>query len=125
MIANEILMHIRAIKKTTGDIYLQDIVGVDREGNEVRVEDKLADEKEDISDQVSVKIQLKKLRESVYKILYGREKTVITMRYGLGPEMEEMTQREIAGVLDISRSYVSRIEKKALGKLRKEMAEGV
>jgi len=125
VIANEILMHIRAIKKTTGDIYLQDIVGVDREGNEVRVEDKLADEKEDISDQVSVKIQLKKLRESVYKILYGREKTVITMRYGLGPEMEEMTQREIAGVLDISRSYVSRIEKKALGKLRKEMAEGV
>jgi len=124
-IANEILMHIRAIKKTTGDIYLQDIIGVDREGNEVRVEDKLADEKEDIPDQVSVKIQLKRLREAVYKILYGREKTVITMRYGLGPEMEEMTQREIAGVLDISRSYVSRIEKKALGKLRKELAESV
>ncbi|MCL1863774.1 MAG: sigma-70 family RNA polymerase sigma factor [Defluviitaleaceae bacterium] len=118
-------MHIRAIKKTTGDIYLQDIIGVDREGNEVRVEDKLADEKEDIPDQVSVKIQLKRLREAVYKILYGREKTVITMRYGLGPEMEEMTQREIAGVLDISRSYVSRIEKKALGKLRKELAESV
>ena len=124
-IENEILMFIRSTKKSSGDIYLQDIVGVDREGNEVRVEDKLADDKETIDDQVGLKMQLKKLREIICKVLYGREKTVITMRYGLGPKMKEMTQREIAGELDISRSYVSRIEKKALTKLRKEMLETV
>jgi len=115
-------MYIRALKKSAGDIYLQDIVGVDREGNEVRVEDKLADDKEPIDDQVSLKMQTKKLREVVCKILYGREKTVIILRYGLGPKMEEMTQREIAKELDISRSYVSRIEKKALLKLQKELS---
>jgi len=114
-------MLIRITKKSSGDISLQEIVGVDREGNEVRVEDKLADHKEPIEEQVGLKLQLARLRNVVCRVLYGREKTVITMRYGLGPKMEEMTQREIAGKLDISRSYVSRIEKRALSKLRKEM----
>jgi RNA polymerase sporulation-specific sigma factor len=118
-------MFIRTTKKSSGDIYLQDIVGVDREGNEVRVEDKIADDKEPIDEQVGLKMQLKKLREVICKVLYGREKTVITMRYGLGPKMKEMTQREIAGELDISRSYVSRIEKKALSKLRRELSETI
>jgi RNA polymerase sporulation-specific sigma factor len=122
-IGNEILMFIRAGKKSTGDVYLQDIIGVDREGNEVRVEDKLADEKDTIEDQVSLKLQLKKLRELVCKVLYGREKMVVKMRYGLDMGMEEMTQREIASRLEISRSYVSRIEKKALTKLRNEMKD--
>ncbi|MCL2387764.1 MAG: RNA polymerase sporulation sigma factor SigK [Defluviitaleaceae bacterium] len=122
-IDNEILMSIRAGKKSAGDIYLQDIVGVDREGNEVRVEDKIADDKDAIDDQVGLKMQIKRLREVVCKVLHGREKIVIIMRYGLGAEPEEMTQREIASKLDISRSYVSRIEKKALTKLRKELSE--
>ena len=125
-IANEILMFIRNIKKSAGDIYLQDVVGVDREGNEVRIEDKLADDKEPIDEQVNLKMQVKRLRDLVCSVLYGREKTVIKMRYGLDPKMTEMTQREIAGKLNISRSYVSRIEKKALTKLRKEfLAETV
>jgi RNA polymerase sporulation-specific sigma factor len=119
-IENEILMFIRNIKKSAGDVYLQDIVGIDREGNEVRIEDKLADDKEPIDEQVNSKIQIKRLRDVVCKVLYGREKTVIDMRYGLDPKTAEMTQREIAGELNISRSYVSRIEKKALTKLRKE-----
>jgi RNA polymerase sporulation-specific sigma factor len=122
-IENEILMFIRNAKKSAGDIYLQDIIGVDRGGNEVRVEDKLADDKDAVDDQVSLKMQISRLREVVCKVLYGREKAVVTLRYGLGTKMEELTQREIATKLDISRSYVSRIEKKALTKLRNEMME--
>ena len=118
-------MFLRNAKKSAGDIFLQDIVGVDREGNEVRVEDKLADDKDTVDDQVGLKLQLSRLREAVFRVLYGREKEVITMRYGLGSKMEEMTQREIAGKLNISRSYVSRIEKKALSKLRNEMLDGL
>jgi RNA polymerase sporulation-specific sigma factor len=120
-IDNEILMYLRNLKKNSGTIYLQDIVGADPEGNEVRIEDKLADDKDDIDEQVSSKMQKKKLQEIMCKVLHGREKIVILLRYGLGPTMEEMTQREIAVALDISRSYVSRLEKKALSKLRKEM----
>ena len=122
-IENEILMFIRSAKKSAGDIYLQDIIGVDREGNEIRVEDKLADDKDPVDDQVGLKMQIRRLRDVVCGALHGRERTVIDMRYGLDAKMEEMTQREIAGKLDISRSYVSRIEKKALTKLRKEMME--
>lgn len=105
-IENEILMFIRAAKKSAGDISLQDIVGVDREGNEVRVEDKLADDKEPIDEQVGLKMQLKRLRDVVRRVLCGREKTVILLRYGLGSEPKELTQREIANELNISRSYV-------------------
>ena len=121
-IDNEILMHIRAAKKHSGDIYLQDIVGVDREGNEVRVEDKIADDTDPIDDQVNLKMQIMRLYDVIRRVLHGREKTVIELRYGLA-ETDEMTQREIANMLEISRSYVSRIEKKALGKLGKEMGE--
>ena len=121
-IANEILMHIRAAKKYSSDVYLQDIVGVDREGNEVRVEDKLADDIDAIDEQVNLKMQIRRLYDVIRRVLHGREKTVIELRYGL-TDADEMTQREIAHMLDISRSYVSRIEKKALGKLGKEMGE--
>ena len=121
-IANEILMHIRAAKKYSGDVYLQDVVGVDREGNEVRIEDKIADDSDAIDDQVSLKMQMSRLYEVIRRVLHGREKTVIELRYGL-TDADEMTQREIASMLDISRSYVSRIEKKALGKLGTEMGE--
>ena len=121
-IANEILMHIRSAKKYSGDVYLQDIVGVDREGNEVRIEDKIADSTDPVDDQVNLKIQIKRLYDVIRRVLHGREKTVIEMRYGLA-DADEMTQREIASMLEISRSYVSRIEKKALGKLCKEMVE--
>jgi RNA polymerase sporulation-specific sigma factor len=72
---------------------------------------------------VNLKMQIRHLRDVVGRVLYGREKTVIKMRYGLDPAIAEMTQREIAGELNISRSYVSRIEKKALNKLRKEFLE--
>ena len=113
-------MDIRAGKKRNGDIHLQDVVGVDREGNEVRVEDKIADDKEPIDDQVGLKMQIRKLQDVLLRVLHGREKVVIEMRYGLAGK-DELTQREIANELGISRSYVSRIEKKALNKLGKEL----
>jgi len=119
-IENEILMDIRSGKKRNGDINLQDIIGVDREGNEVRVEDKIADENDSVCEQVGLKMQIRKLQEVLMRVLHGREKTVIEMRYGLGGK-DELTQREIASELGISRSYVSRIEKKALCRLNREM----
>ena len=119
-IDNEILMSIRAGKKFAGDVYLQDVVGVDREGNEVRIEDKIADDRDGIDEQVALKMQIRWLYDVVARVLRGREKTVILLRYGLS-NGDEMTQREIAAMLGISRSYVSRIEKKALKKIGKEM----
>jgi len=98
-------MHIRASKKHAGDIYLQDIVGVDNEGNEVRIEDKIADDKEDIDEQVGLKIQIHQMYNAVRSVLFGREKLVIELRYGLAGR-DELTQREISKQLDISRSYV-------------------
>jgi len=119
-IENEILMDIRSGKKRNGDIHLQDVVGVDREGNEVRVEDKIADDKEPVDEQVGLKMQIRRLQDVLRRVLHGREKVVIEMRYGLDGS-DELTQREIASELGISRSYVSRIEKKALCKLGKEL----
>jgi len=98
-------MDMRAGKKRNGDIHLQDVVGVDREGNEVRIEDKIADDKEPVDDQVGLKMQVKRLQEAILRVLHGREKSVIEMRYGLAGQ-NELTQREIAHQLGISRSYV-------------------
>lgn len=104
-IDNEILMSIRATKKYKSDIYLQDVIGVDREGNEVKIEDKIADDKDSIDEQVDLKMQIRSLYQVIKKVLRGREKKVIELRYGL-LDGDEMTQREIATILGISRSYV-------------------
>ncbi len=119
-IENEILMYIRASKKYSRDVYLQDTIGIDKDGNEVTLEDKVADDSMSIDEEVSLKIQSKILYDKMKKVLKGREKTIIELRYGL-INGEELTQRDIAKMLGISRSYVSRIEKKALEKLYKEM----
>lgn len=121
-IENEILMCIRTNKKYYNDLYLQDTIGIDKDGNEVTLQDKVADNKDSIDDQVGLKLETKLLYEKIKKVLKGREKTVIELRYGL-LNGEEVTQREIAKLLGISRSYISRIEKKALKKLCKEMNE--
>ncbi len=119
-IENEILMYIRTNKKYNRDVYLQDTVGIDRDGNEVTLEDKIADEGMSIDEEVALNIQSKTLYEKIKKVLKGREKKIIELRYGL-VNGEELTQKDIAKMLGISRSYVSRIEKKALEKLYKEM----
>ncbi|WP_125154647.1 RNA polymerase sporulation sigma factor SigK [Clostridium rectalis] len=119
-IENEILMLIRNNKKTKGEVYLQDPIGVDKEGNEISLMDVLSSEEDSIIEIVENKIQIKKLYGKIGTCLLEREKSVIEMRYGL-VDGKPKTQREIATILGISRSYVSRIEKRALKKLYKEM----
>ena len=119
-IKNEILMELRHIRKRQSEISLQETIGVDKEGNEVTLEEKIADESRSIEETADVKMQIIKLYKALKDCLTHREKTIIELRYGI-PDGKEITQREIAQRLGISRSYVSRIETKALKKLRGKM----
>lgn len=114
-IENEILMHLRALKKTKKDVSLHDPIGQDKEGNEISLIDVLKCEEEDIINTIQKAMELEKMNKYI-NILDEREKEVIIGRYGLDLQ-EEKTQREIAKELGISRSYVSRIEKRALMKM--------
>lgn len=119
-IENEILMSLRAEKKIKSEISLHDPIGVDKEGNEISLIDILGTDTDEVSDQVELRMQVKKLYHKLNSVLKNREKLIIELRYGL-INGGAKTQREIAKMLGISRSYVSRIEKKALNKLFKEM----
>lgn len=119
-IENEILMLIRNNKKTKGEVYLQDPIGIDKEGNEISLMDVLSSEDDSVIEIVENRIQITKLYSEIEKSLKGREKVIILLRYGLN-DGKPKTQREIAKILGISRSYVSRIEKKALKKLYKKL----
>jgi len=119
-IENEILMLIRNNKKIKSEIYLQDPIGLDKEGNEISLMDILSSDKDSILEVVESKIQVKKLYSIIATCLQEREKKIIEMRYGL-IDGKPKTQREIASILGISRSYVSRKEKRALKKLLKEL----
>lgn len=118
-VENEILMYLRNSKKYRNDVSLQDTVGIDKEGNEVTLEERLADEGDSVEELAEKKAEVLKLRSKLCK-LTERERYIIKLRYGLIGG-EEVTQREIAAMLGISRSYVSRIEKRALEKLKYEM----
>jgi RNA polymerase sporulation-specific sigma factor len=118
-IENEILMYMRSVKKVKTEVYLQDPIGVDKEGNEICLMDVLGTESDKILDEVESKISIRKLYRIIDKVLEEKEKIIIKLRYGLCGEPK--TQMEIAQMLGISRSYVSRIEKRALKKLAKEM----
>ncbi|WP_346887284.1 RNA polymerase sporulation sigma factor SigK [Clostridium sp. UBA1056] len=122
-IENEILMLIRNNKKIKSEVYLQDPIGLDKEGNEISLMDILSSDKDSILEVVENKIQVKKLYFILETCLQEREKKIIEMRYGL-IDGKPKTQREIALILGISRSYVSRIEKRALKKLLKELNFG-
>lgn len=119
-IDNEILMYLRSAKKLQNNISLQSAVGIDKEGNEVTLEEKLADPTPSVEETLSSNAEQKVLQSLIDKVLTSREKFIINLRYGLN-NTQEKTQREIASSIGISRSYVSRIEKKALSKLRKAM----
>jgi len=122
-IENEILMHLRAIKKNRVEISLYDSIGVDKEGNEISLIDVLGTDAEVVTDLVESNFEQRRLMEKVLR-LNKREKNVLEMRFGLFHGIKK-TQKEIARKLGISRSYVSRIEKRALSKLVKEFkAEG-
>ncbi|WP_064092434.1 RNA polymerase sporulation sigma factor SigK [Rossellomorea aquimaris] len=114
-IENEILMHLRALKKTKKDVSLHDPIGQDKEGNEISLIDILKSETDDVIETIQLSMELEKVRKYIC-VLDEREKEVIVGRFGLELK-EEKTQREIAKELGISRSYVSRIEKRALMKM--------
>lgn len=115
-IENEILMHLRAVKKTERDISLNETIDTDKDGNPLTLMDIMAVD-DSILDDLDMKLNSKKLGQYINEELSGREKTVIILRYGLNGK-KPMTQKEVAGLLGISRSYVSRIETKALKILR-------
>lgn len=116
-IDNEILMYLRSKKKTNKEISLYEPLGIDKEGNEIQLYDIIETNEDDASDRIVLKQNIQKLYEELESLLTPRERLVLKMRYGLYNE-EEYTQREVARQLGISRSYVSRIEKSAIQKLR-------
>ncbi len=117
-IANELLMVFRSEKKLSKEVYLNESIGSDKEGNEISLIDITACEEEDMVNTIVQKDNLLLLDTFINKVLTQREKTIIFMRYGIPDGEKEYTQREIAKQFGISRSYVSRIEKKALLKLK-------
>lgn len=121
-IENEILMSLRSSKKVKMEHSLQEPIGSDREGNEISLMDILGTDKDEVLDRVDLKLEIRKLYKSIDKVLKDREKIIIQLRYGL-IDGEYRTQREIANLLGISRSYVSRIESKAINTLHKAMNE--
>ncbi|NLN48826.1 MAG: RNA polymerase sporulation sigma factor SigK [Clostridiales bacterium] len=122
-IENEILMTIRASKKLKSEVSIHEPIGVDKEGNEISLLDILGSDCDEILDKVELKIQVKKLYKMMEKALKDRERCIIELRYGLINGVCK-TQREIAQMMGISRSYVSRIEKRAIKKLSKELCNG-
>ena len=116
-IDNELLMLLRSKKKSSKEVSLYEPIGTDKEGNEISLLDVIETEPVDVVKNYSLKQDIDYLYQLIPKILSQREQEIITLRYGLYGK-EEMTQREIAKRLNISRSYVSRIEKNALLKLR-------
>ena len=117
-IENEILMHLRTKKKISREISLYEPIGTDREGNEIQLFDVIEAEEGDIFRKTEMREDIQMLYQKMESELSARERLVLKMRYGLYNE-EEYTQREIADRLGISRSYVSRIEKSAIEKLRR------
>ncbi len=118
-IENEILMHLRATKKNKGEVSLYDPIGIDKEGNEITLSDVLGTHPDIVPDVVQTNVEFELLLSKI-KYLNTRERKVLEMRFGLINGLRK-TQREIAKMLGISRSYVSRIEKRALEKLIKEL----
>lgn len=119
-IENEILMLFRNNKKQKSETFLHDPIGIDKEGNEISLIDVLSSDKDSVIDRVETNLQIKALYNKINSSLSHREGEILKMRYGL-IDGRCKTQREIAALLGISRSYVSRIEKKALKKLKKEL----
>ncbi len=121
-IENEILMYFRSTKKLGAEVYLNEPIGKDKDDNIVTLQEVLENDDRNIEDEVDLKFKIKNLYQKIKQILKEREKTIIELRFGLNGEKPK-TQHEIAKMLGISRSYVSRIETKAIGKLAKEMEE--
>lgn len=116
-IENEILMLMRANKKSQSEVSLNDPIGTDKEGNQILLMDIIGADEEDVIREIDTREQIKKLYYNIENLLDSREQKIIRLRYGM-PDGTPQTQAEIAEIMGISRSYVSRIEKKAIQKLR-------
>lgn len=121
-IENEVLMFLRNLRKTQSEVSIDESIGTDREGNNMTFSDILTSDGADISDIISGRIEAQKLYRAMKKVLNANEINILCWRYGLGNQKKK-TQKEIADILGISRSYVSRIEKKCLEKLFAELKE--
>ena len=118
MIANEILMYFRKANKYSRDVSINEAVGYDKDGNEIAIQDILKTENVDFCDEIDLKDNIQALYQYM-DVLTPREREIIINRYGL-EEKDESTQKSISKKMEISRSYVSRIEKRALTKLLRE-----
>ncbi len=116
-IENELLMYFRSKKKCSKEVSLYEPIGTDKEGNQIQLMDIVEVDEKDVVEQLELKRQIVRLYQLIPDVLDEREKEILKLRYGLRNE-KPVTQREIAEKLHISRSYVSRIEKKALEKLK-------
>lgn len=121
-IENEILMHFRNLRKSSQDVSLNDTIDTDKDGNPLTLMDILADDS-NIDDDIDTMLNLQVLQRYIDSTLTEREREIIIYRYGL-MGVDPLPQRELAKRLNISRSYISRIEKKALGKLRDRYEQG-
>ena len=115
-------MFLRSSKKINSEVYLNEPIGKDKDDNIVTLQEVLENNERNIEDEVDLKIKIKKLYNKIKTVLKDKEKFIIELRFGLNGDKPK-TQKEIAGMLNISRSYVSRIESKAIGKLAKEIKE--
>ncbi len=116
-IDNELLMYFRSKRKWAKDVSLYEPIGTDKEGNQIHLFDVIEEEEIDVVEKIELEQNIKKLQTMLPQLLDERELQIISLRYGL-MEQEEITQREVAKKMHISRSYVSRLEKRALAKLK-------
>ena len=121
-IDNEILMYLRSTKKLGAEVYLNEPIGKDKDDNEITLIDILENDEKSIEDEIDIKMKIKRLYKKMKELLKPREQSIIELRFGLDGNKPK-TQNEIADMMGISRSYVSRIETKAIGKLAKEIRE--
>lgn len=121
-IDNEVLMYLRSIKKLNAEVYLNEPIGKDKDDNVITLEEVLENDSKSIEEEVDTKMKIKKMYYKIKEVLKDREKMIIELRFGLNGEKPK-TQKEIAKMMGISRSYVSRIETKAIEKLAQEFEE--
>ena len=121
-LANEILMHLRCTKKLGAEVFLDEPIGKDKDDNTVTLQEILENNERSIEEIVDIKFKIKKLYGKMKEVLKDREKTILELRFGLNGDKPK-TQNQIAKLLGISRSYVSRIETKAINKLANEIKE--
>ena len=121
-IENEVLMMLRVSKKNSPEISIDECIGTDKEGNNMTFSDILSAENEDVFETIALKFDIKKLYEAIDEVLTSDERNILIWRFGLNNERRK-TQKQISKILGISRSYVSRIEKRAIKKLSEKLKE--